>query len=393
MNNQNYQPSLNNIKINIWIPNLFETKGGIQGYSLALVKAIQQNFPHGKYHLFVKHDSEIPAHFSSPSTKIIVAGKISLPLRTLFFAIQLVLGTIYTKPDLIITTHLNFAPVANLLKALFGIPYYTVAHGIEAWNLETPRLKSALRKADKILAVSHYTRDRLIQEQNLDPQNILVLPNTFDQQKFNIAPKPDYLLKRHQLTTETKIILTVARLSASEQYKGFDQIIQSLPQIINAIPNIHYIIVGKGDDRPRIEQLIQDLNLEDYVTLAGFIPDEELCDYYNLCDVFAMPSKGEGFGIVYLEAMACGKPCLGGNQDAAIDALCHGELGALVNPDDVVSITTTLVNILSGSYPNSLLYSSQKLRAKVIDIYGFEKFKQKLNSILNTYFFDTLPQD
>ncbi|MGI0483702.1 glycosyltransferase family 4 protein, partial [Geminocystis sp. CENA526] len=294
----------------------------------------------------------------------------------------IIIYTIWDKPDLVITTHLNFIPVAHLLKRLYGIRYYTIAHGIEAWNLQKPSLIKALKECDRILSVSHYTRDRLIKEQNLNPEKIFVLPNTFNHEKFKITPKPNYLLERHQLSTETKIILTVARLSSSEQYKGFDQVIQSLPKIITQILNVHYIIVGKGDDRARIEQLIKDLNLENYVTLAGFIPDEELCDYYNLCDVFAMPSKGEGFGIVYLEAMACGKPCLGGNQDAALDALCHGELGALVNPDDIEEIANTLITILQGNYPNPLMYQPEKLREKVIEIYGFEKFKATLANYL-----------
>lgn len=383
MNNQTSKFNQNSININIWTPSFFEAKGGIQVYSVFLLNAIQQIIANGKYKLFIKHDSKIPVNSSCPSTKYIVAGKAPLRLRTVVFSMQLILGAIRQKPDLIISTHLNFTPVAHLLKTLLGIPYYTVAHGIEAWNIENSQLKLALKNADKILAVSHYTRDKLIKEQNLDPENILVLPNTFDHQRFKIAPKPDYLLQKYQLKSETKIILTVARLSASEQYKGFDQIIQSLPQIIAKIPNVHYIIVGKGDDRPRIEKLVKDLKLENYVTLAGFIPDEELCDYYNLCDLFAMPSKGEGFGIVYLEAMACGKPCLGGNQDAAIDALCGGTMGALVNPDSENEIAQAIVDVLQVSYPLPILYQPELLREKIIKIYGFHKFKERLSVILS----------
>jgi glycosyltransferase involved in cell wall biosynthesis len=158
--------------------------------------------------------------------------------------------------------------------------------------------------------------------------------------------------------------------------------LEALPQIRQAIPDVHYIIVGKGDDRPRLEQSIHQQQLQDCVTLAGFIPDSELCNYYNLCDVFAMPSKLEGFGIVYLEALACGKPTLGGNQDGAIDALCHGELGALVDPDDVGAITKTLIQILQGNYPNPLIYQPEDLRQKVIDTFGFERFKQTLAELM-----------
>ncbi|MEB3188956.1 MAG: glycosyltransferase, partial [Snowella sp.] len=165
----------------------------------------------------------------------------------------------------------------------------------------------------------------------------------------------------------------------------YDRVLQALPKIRSVIPNVHYLLVGKGDDRPRIEQMIQELQLENHVTLAGFVPDEELCDHYNLCDVFAMPSKREGFGIVYLEAMACGKPCLGGNQDGALDALDHGALGVLVNPDDIDEIADALIQILQKKYPNPLLYQPEQLRQAVIDRFGFEIFQQRLHEYLDDF--------
>jgi len=101
-----------------------------------------------------------------------------------------------------------------------------------------------------------------------------------------------------------------------------------------------------------------------------------------MCDVFAMPSRGEGFGIVYLEALACGKPTLGGNQDGAIDALCHGELGALIDPQDVDAIAQTLIQILQGTYPNPLMYQPEALRQKVIDTFGFVRFQHTLAEVM-----------
>lgn len=283
-----------------------------------------------------------------------------------------------------LATHLNFTIASLILKRLLGIPYWVVAHGIEAWNIKNRYLQTALMEADLILAVSNYTRDRLLKEQNLDPRKVTVLPNTFDAYRFQPAPKPAYLLAKHSIKATQPVILTVARLSAGEQYKGYDRILQAIPQIRQSIPDIHYVIVGQGNDKPRIEQLIAELNLQDCVTLAGFVPDEQLCDYYNLCDVFAMPSKGEGFGIVYLEALACGKAVLGGNQDGAIDALCHGKLGALVNPDDVQAIAQTLTQILMQKYPNSLIYQPDSLRSLVIDTFGFEKFQFTLAEVFQT---------
>jgi glycosyltransferase involved in cell wall biosynthesis len=370
----------------LWFPSLLKSQGGIQTYSYFLLQSWQAILPQANHHIFTKHDKG--SHYLSQAFPLIqhqYVGKFPSFLRSYSFAIQLLVFGILERPQLILSTHLNFLPVAYQLNRLVGIPYWVVAHGIEAWNIQKPSIKRALRQADCILAVSNYTRNRLIQEQGLPSSQVKVLPNTFDAGVFCIKSKPEYLLKRHGLSTTQPIIMTVARLSSNEQYKGYDQIVRALPDIRKHVPEAHYVLVGKGDDHQRVEALTHNLGLTDCVTLAGYVPDSELCDYYNLSDVFAMPSQGEGFGIVYLEAMACGKPCLGGNQDGALDALCHGELGALVNPDDVKEIAETLVQILQGTYPNSLMYQPEALRQKVIETYGFQRFQQTLAQYLNDF--------
>ena len=375
-----------NRKIHLWIPELFQGKGGIQTYSWFFLRIIQKITRAADYDVFLKHDRLATSDINYlPDTNFHFTGKLPLPIRTFIYATQLMAYGLLKKPDLIISTHLNFTVVAYWLKKILGIPYWTVAHGIEAWNIKNANLQKALHNAELILAVSSYTRERLITEQNLNPSQIRILPNTFDADNFKIAPKPDYLLKKYNLAPKQPVILTVSRLSSQEQYKGYDKIINILNNIKKTIPNIHYLLVGKGDDSYRIQQHIEALGLQNHVTLTGFIPDAELCDHYNLCDVFAMPSKGEGFGIVYLEAMACGKPVLAGNQDGAIDALYNGQLGVLVNPDDCNEIAKTIVQIIQGNYPNPLIYQPELLRSKVIEIFGFESFKNALSKHLNNY--------
>jgi glycosyltransferase involved in cell wall biosynthesis len=375
------------IHFHIWFPEIFGFKGGIQVYSAFFLQALQNLYPQAEYHVFLKHDVQATDDIPYlPQTQFYFTGTSPLKIRTLVFSTQIIVKALLLRPDLVITTHLNFTVAAYWLKRLTGIPFWTVAHGIEAWDIKNARIRIALQHADRILAVSGYTRDRLLKEQNLDPNKVSILPNTFNPNRFKTALKPIYLLKKYRLQPEQPVILTVSRLVAVERYKGYDQILQALPQIRGLIPNIHYIIVGKGDDRPRIEQLITERGLQDCVTLAGFIPDEQLCDYYNLCDLFAMPSKREGFGIVYLEALACGKPVLGGNQDGAIDALNYGELGALVNPDNSEEITKAITQIIQYTYPNHLIYQPKILRQRVIDLFGFEKFQTTLASHLDKHF-------
>lgn len=363
----------------LWFPNLFEFKGGIQVYLQDLLQALESELLEGHLVVFDKLDQAKPAErFNSNQVSFVFSGHLSGILQTLHFATNLIISALIDRPTLILCGHLNFAPIALLIHRLTGIPYWILVYGVDAWQVENPWKKQALQQAEKIVSISRYTRDRLIQEQNLVKSKFSLLPVTFAVDQFHITPKPDYLLQRYNLTVDQPIIFTVTRLATADRYKGYDQIISSLTKIRQQIPNIHYLLGGKGDDRPRIEGLITELNMQDCVTLTGFIPDHELGDYYNLCDVFAMPSKGEGFGIVYLEALACGKPTVGGNQDGAIDALCDGELGVLVDPDNIEMMAHVLTQILQRTYVHPLLYHPEQLRQRVIDIFGFKQFQTTL---------------
>lgn len=380
--------------IHVWAPGLFDFKGGIQVYSDFLLSALVQNYPENFYDAFLMHDR--PRHNTSSDHAICCqststhagnlrfhyAGNSSPQLRKAHFTAQVLSAGLWQRPDLVIATHLNFTLAAHRLKQLANVPYWAIAHGFEAWDIQRPALQRALAQADQVLAVSHYTRDRLLKEQSLHPEKVRVLPNTFDAQRFCIAPKPAHLLQTYNLKPDQPIILTVNRLAAGEPFHSYDPILAELPHMRQVLPSLHYLIVGTGDDRPRIERYIAQHHLQDCVTLAGFVPDAALPDYYNLCDVFAMPSKLEGFGIVYLEALASGKPVVAG-LDGARDALQNGKLGVLVNPDDSGAIAHALIQVLQQSYPNPLLYQPQALRDAVIQAFGFHSFQQTLMHLIH----------
>lgn len=372
--------------LHLWVPNLFECKGGIQVYLQNFLQVVTDEFPSLDIVVFDKLDRAKPKEiYTSENIFFFFSGSVPGLWQTLHFAVNVIIASLINRPTLILCGHMNFAPVAFWIHRFLGIPYWILVYGIDAWEIKDPLKKKALYAAKKIISISEYTRDRLIHEQNLDPEKFSILPVTFDPNCFQIAPKPKYLLERYGLKPEQSVILTVARLSATEQYKGYDTIIAALPEIKKFIQNVHYVLVGKGDDLPRIEELIAKLELQNCVTLTGFVPDEELCDHYNLCDVFAMPSKQEGFGIVYLEALACGKATLAGNQDGATDALCRGELGVLIDPEDTKAIAQVLIQILQRTYPNPLLYQPEILRQKVIERFGFQSFQKTLGNYLEKY--------
>lgn len=376
--------------LHLWMPGLFDFKGGIQTYSGFLLQALRQLYPDLQADVFLMHDRGWQQS-NAMRSRFHFTGNWPSRLRAPAFAVNALAAGIRQQPDLVISTHLNFTIAAYWLKRLTGIPYWAVAHGFEAWDVQRPELRQAIAHADQILAVSSYTRDRLLREQSLDPDRISLLPNTFDAERFQVAAKPTHLLERYQLTANQPIILTVNRLASGESYHPYDRVLAALPQIRQSLPQVHYLIVGQGDDQPRIERLIAEHHLQDCVTLTGFVPDDELADYYHLCDVFAMPSKLEGFGIVFLEAMASGKPVLGSTQDGSIDALDYGRLGALVDPDNTTEIAHTLVQILQRRYPNPLMYQPEILRKAAIATFGHASFQKTLAQLLQSHFHEAPP--
>jgi glycosyltransferase involved in cell wall biosynthesis len=157
-----------------------------------------------------------------------------------------------------------------------------------------------------------------------------------------------------------------------------------MPRLIQNFPDMRYILIGYGSDTERIKGLIGKLKLGKHIIMPGKITGDELCDHYNLCDCFAMPSKQEGFGIVFLEALACGKPVLAGNEDGSVEALRNGELGVLVNPDNMDEISQNLARILKREHPNKVIYNPRLLREKAVEYFGFEKFKSTLKKYLES---------
>lgn len=372
-------------KVHVWAPDLFSTTGGVQAFTRYLIDALLM-ITHSKgMRVLVKNDhpKDLPRNNDAPSVN--VCGHWPLRMRTARFAMECMRQTLREEPDLIVSSHLHFGPLAQLARGSFGTPYVLVAHGIDAWRISRASRQRALQQANLVLAVSHFTRDYLLRHAGLDGNRVKILPNTFAEERFAIAPKSPRLLRKYGLRPDTPVILTVCRLEETERYKGYDQIIKALPEIMRSVPNARYLLVGKGSDQSRIEKMIAEVGVREAVILAGFVPDEELVEHYNLCDIFAMPSQAEGFGIVYLEALACGKPVLAGNKDGSRDALADGELGLLVDPNNKAEIAAEIISVLRHEHSHPMIFDPQLLRHRVIELFGFEAFKQRVADLLGPF--------
>ncbi|MCP5008507.1 MAG: glycosyltransferase, partial [Aestuariibacter sp.] len=241
----------------------------------------------------------------------------------------------YKKIDLIICGLIGMVPLAWLVSRLKRAPFVCIIHGVDAWQPDHSHLVNWLiRRANAVIAVSEYTRQRFTKWSGMEASKVMLLPNCYDPVQYEPGPKPEYLLNRYGLQGKT-VLMTLGRLSASEQYKGFDEILEILPELAKEISNIAYLIIGDGDDKARLQQKAGALDIVDRVIFTGYIPETEKADHYRLADAYAMPGRGEGFGIVYLEAMACGIPTVGSKLDGSRDALRNGLLGLLADPTDL----------------------------------------------------------
>jgi phosphatidylinositol alpha-1,6-mannosyltransferase len=193
---------------------------------------------------------------------------------------------------------------------------------------------------------SEYARVRFVNFTGIDTHRTYVVypgldPLFIERALTEKAEKP--------VDNSCRILLTVGRLV---ERKGQDMVIRALPKIISHIPNLKYRIVGEGPYRTRLEQLAKELGVDTYVEFIGAVEDTELIREYKSCDLFIMPSRespndAEGFGIVYLEANACGKPVIGGRSGGVPEAVLDNQTGLLTNPTDVEEIANSVVRLLN----------------------------------------------
>jgi glycosyltransferase involved in cell wall biosynthesis len=189
------------------------------------------------------------------------------------------------------------------------------------------------------------TLDRLNSWANLDAARQRVLPNCVDLNAFTPGPKALDLVEALALEGKT-VLMTFGRLASEERYKGFDEILDVMPALNRGMRNLKYVICGDGPDRPRLEAKVQKLGLGEQVVFTGFVDEARKADYYRLADAYVMPSRGEGFGIVFLEAMACGIPVMGSRVDGGREALLDGALGELVDPAQPEEVRAGVVRTL-----------------------------------------------
>jgi|SRR5579883_2947158 len=358
------------------------TGGGIERASRELVAAAARVRPEARLGVVLAREARIDARAIEEDVRarltISTGDDPRRAVRIAGFAGRALSVVLRLRPSLIWCAHLHHAPLGVALAALARAKLVVQAHGVEAWDVRARILKEAVRRADRVVAVSTVTAQRLARSLGLPVEGIAILPNAIDTARF--APgAPREAVARRLADLPRPRLLTVARLDAGERYKGVDVVLRALAGPLRPLGG-SYVVVGDGSDRARLAALADRLGVT--ARFLGRADERDLADLYRACDVFAMPSRGEGFGIVFAEAAACGLPVVAGDADGSVDALGGGALGLLCDPGSVDAVAAAIEAQARGTSPPELR-DPARLHREVEARFGRAAFRRRLAGILD----------
>jgi len=306
-------------------------------------------------------------------------GPVALRTRMQFLAKLARLETL-RRVDWLLFTHVGIARAQLRVPRHWRRPYGVMLHGIEAWSatLDAER-KAVLRHARVRIAISPHTARRVAAAHPdlpaIETCLLALLPDEERPERVPADVRVDY---------GPHAVVIVGRMSASERYKGHDQLVLAWPRVLAEVPDATLVMVGRGDDVERLRAKAAALGLGRSVHFTGFLPDPALRGVLRHAAVFAMPSRGEGFGLVYLQAMRAAVPCLGSLDDAAADVIVDGETGLLVPRQEPEAIAGALAGLLSDEAMRRRMGEAGKRRYDAV--FTYPRFRARLAGILSRAF-------
>ena len=268
----------------------------------------------------------------------------------------------------IVFDQVGIAQVQNLLPSIFRLPYAVFVYGVDVWHPLNAFERRALLNATGVLCISHFTYQKALAVNAWFPKAVVV----------PLCLPPDYKPSELRNVSFRPVALTVGRLD--ETYKGHDEILNIWPEVLKYVPDAVYWVVGTGKYLPRLQLKVRTLGIEDSVKFWGFVSDETLADLYAQCAVFAMPSYGEGFGLVYLEAMRHRKPCIGSIHDAAKEVIVHNQTGFLVDQSNPAELLQMLLKLLQ--HPEICARLGEMGYQRERQVFSYQHFRKRVKEAL-----------
>jgi phosphatidylinositol alpha-1,6-mannosyltransferase len=292
-----------------------------------------------------------------------IGNRVNYTLSVLAFVVR-------KRPTIVFNGHLYHGPLAHRIAGLTGAKLVSQLHGTEIWGNLSRLHRRPLEASDLVFAVSRDTRAKALSKIDIAPEKVVVLSNTVG---ADFRPADRRAAREHFGLSDEFAVLTVARLDAREGYKGHDRVVPLIARANAQGRRAVYLIAGTGNDEPRLRQLAKAHDIEDSVRFLGKVPRIDLPDLYRAADLFALPSTGEGFGISFLEAMACGTPAIGLAAGGAPDALGDGKLGICVEEKDFAA---AFLKALTDAP------SDARLSAAVHTRFGFASYKAQCSRLM-----------
>ena len=276
--------------------------------------------------------------------------------------------------DLVICTHLHLQPLAWLSARLCGAPSVLFLHGIEAWSMPRQILRRlAAKGADWYVAATAVTIDRARRWLRIPDARRIVAPFGVDLARYIPGPVSGELLQKYRLR-DSVVLLSLGRLASGERYKGYDEVLGIVGRLRTAETRLVYVIAGDGDDRARLEAKARDLGIADYVRFTGHVSEAEKLELYRAARAFVLAGWGEGFGLVLLEALACGVPVVASTLDGSFEAIKEGALGIAVDPHDPDALCAGILDALrrpcGQRIPGLDYFSREAFDRRIHDLVG-----------------------
>lgn len=286
--------------------------------------------------------------------------------------VQTVLKALRGKYDLVICGHINLLSLAWLSAIKLRAPLALMVYGIDVWQPHRSVLvRMLLRQVEAVWSISEFTRDKMVAWSKIAAGKFCILPNAIALEHYGMAAKDASLIKRYGLGGR-KVMMLLARLVGTDRYKGVDELIELMPELLAYEPKLIFLVAGDGDDRPRLEAKAKTAGIFEHVRFTGFVPESEKSAHFRLADAFVMPSRCEGFGFVFLEAMACGIPVVASCTDGGREAVRLGKLGQMVNPDDCAVLLGAIIKAMN----------SEKGIPEGLDFFSFANFQSRLRALV-----------
>lgn len=357
-------------------PGAFASNGGIQAYNRSLLRALHELLTArgGRCEVLLLEDADgqLDLRYLAPEQP----RPRGFSGRRALFALAVLSRILRWAPDLVIFAHVHFATLGLAARILRpGTIQWFIAYGIDAWEPLRGSRRHGLAGAEAVVSISDDTRRRMARANRLPPERLLLLPCSLD--PFWHVARP----RQQEASDPTApVLLSVSRLDANDGYKGVDRMIEALPALVPCFPGLRYEIVGDGSDRPRLETLARTLGVSGHVLFLGRLPGAELAQAYARATLFALPSTGEGFGIVYLEAAAFAKPSLAAREGGSAEVVEDGVTGRLVSRGEGSALASALEELLSR--PDELERFGSRARQRLEERFLYPTFRDNLARIL-----------